>query len=252
MILTPGFEAIDATRVATTFTTTRDGGVSKGPYATLNVSYSVGDERRSVDANRALIAARLRVTADRLVSARQKHGISVWQVDLSDLTPRDADILVTTTPSIALMTYTADCTPIVLLDPNKRVAATVHAGRRGVQQHAAIIAVTYMVERLGCALSSILAGLGPSIAREHYEIDEPTIGSLQSTLYDIEQFLRPTRPGHAVFDLVGANVAQLSAAGLNPDNIIVSGHDTFSQPEHYFSARRQQPFGCMGTGIMLL
>ena len=237
-----------------TFVTTRAGGVSRGSFASLNLSYSTGDAKERVQQNRALLAAELNIDPDKVISARQVHGTDVWDVRSNDLLPRKADILITAERGLALMVLSADCVPVVLFDPTTKIIGAVHAGRRGVVARAVSVAVNAMIERFTCSPKNIHVGIGPSIAQNNYEIDAPLIAEIQMTFpnkADQQRLLAPSRAGHARLDLVTANILQLLEAGVPQKQIETLNIDTFSSTEQFYSARRQKPFGCFGTGILL-
>ncbi|HLK76166.1 MAG TPA: polyphenol oxidase family protein, partial [Streptosporangiaceae bacterium] len=158
--------------------TARDGGVSSGPYATLNLSLSVGDDPARVLENRRRLAAALGVDPGGFVFARQVHGAGVRIVGpadrrsgaftLDDAIP-DTDALVTTSPDVVLAILTADCVPIVLHDPVAGVLACVHAGWRGLVARIPAAAITAM-QSLGARPSDIIAGLGPAAAPARYQV----------------------------------------------------------------------------------
>jgi YfiH family protein len=158
--------------------TARDGGVSSGPYATLNLSLSVGDDPARVLENRRRLAAGLGVDPGAFVFARQVHGAGVRVVGEADRGSgafrlddaiADTDALVTTSPGVVLAILTADCVPIVLHDPVARVLACVHAGWRGTAADVTAAAVAAM-QALGSRPSDILAGVGPAIAPARYQV----------------------------------------------------------------------------------
>jgi purine-nucleoside/S-methyl-5'-thioadenosine phosphorylase / adenosine deaminase len=156
--------ALDASGV-TAAVTARDGGVSGGPYATLNLSLSVGDEPSSVLENRRRLAAALGVSLDDFVFARQVHRAGVRVVGDADRGSgarsledaiEGADALVTASPAIVLAILTADCLPVVLHDPVAGLLACVHAGWRGTAAGVTAAAVTAM-ENLGSRPSDVIA-----------------------------------------------------------------------------------------------
>ena len=162
----PALEASGADAVVTT----RDGGVSDGPYATLNLSLSVGDDPGRVLENRRRLARALGADPGDFVFARQVHGSGVRIVGeadrgsgalcLDDAIP-DTDALVTGSPGVLLAILTADCVPIVLHDPVAGVLACVHAGWRGTV--ARVCAATLAAMRtLGARPAQVIAGVGPA------------------------------------------------------------------------------------------
>ncbi len=158
--------------------TARSGGVSSGPYATLNLSLTVGDDPGCVRENRRRLAAGFGASPEDFVFARQVHGAGVRVVGAADRGSgafcmddaiADADALITATPGLVLAILTADCVPIVLHDPHVRVLACVHAGWRGTVAGVSVAALAAM-QALGSRPSDVIAGLGPAIAAARYQV----------------------------------------------------------------------------------
>ena len=148
--------------------TERAGGGSAAPYDGLNLALHVGDDPAAVLANRAALAADLRVAPDHVVYVEQVHGDTVLQVDgpLTGPAPQ-ADGLVTTIPGLALAIMVADCVPVLLADPDAGVAGAAHAGRGGM--------VAGVARRVAAAMRdlgarTILARLGPSVCPRCYPV----------------------------------------------------------------------------------
>lgn len=231
--------------------TTRHGGASTGPYAGLNLAYHVGDDPRRVAENRDRLCGALGVAT--VTVPDQRHGRRVAVVDRSlagagyrsdeDAQERlgDVDALVTDLPGVALAVLMADCGPVVLFDPVRRVLAVVHAGRRGAVLDVVGAAIQTMADRFGTEPSALRAGVGPCVGPASYEIGEPQLAETRAALGD--RFLRPTRPGHARFDLPGALVHRLDQAGVAGDRVEVAGVDTFTHTGDLFSDRAERPCG---------
>jgi purine-nucleoside/S-methyl-5'-thioadenosine phosphorylase / adenosine deaminase len=160
--------------------TTRHGGVSAGSYATLNLSFAVGDEAANVRENRRRAAAALGADPADFVFAAQVHGGRAEVVSAADrgrgtLATGDAvgpaDALVTATPGTVLAILVADCVPIVLYDPAAHVLACVHAGWRGTVARTAQSALAAMCS-LGTRPEDVIAGIGPSVAAGSYRVGE--------------------------------------------------------------------------------
>jgi len=252
--------ALDASGV-TAAVTARDGGVSGGPYASLNLSLTVGDEPARVLENRRRLAAALGVSPDDFVFARQVHGAGVRVVSGADrgsgaYSVDDAmagvDALVTVTPGVTLAIMTADCLPVVLHDPVAGVLACVHAGWRGTVAGVTAAAVTAMRE-LGSRPDDILAGLGPAIAGDRYQVGpdvhEAVVASFGAAA---ASFLTPDRrPGASpagqdrwLLDLTAANRHALREAGVPGTRIHASPVPTGTGD--FFSDRAARPCGRLG------
>jgi purine-nucleoside/S-methyl-5'-thioadenosine phosphorylase / adenosine deaminase len=169
--------ALDASAVDAVVTA-RAGGVSSGPYESLNLSLSVGDDPGRVLENRRRLAAAFGADPGDFVFARQVHGAGVRVVGSADRgsgafslddAVDGADALVTSSPGVMLAILTADCVPVVLHDPQAGVLACVHAGWRGTAAGVAAAAVAAMAD-LGARPGGIVAGIGPAVPPDRYQV----------------------------------------------------------------------------------
>ncbi|MES2906463.1 MAG: peptidoglycan editing factor PgeF [Pseudomonadota bacterium] len=215
---------------------TRCGGVSQGVYQNLNCGLGSNDERARVLQNRAYVAGTMNVAANRLVTPYQAHTVDVVVVDKPfDGEPPKADALITRTPDIAIAISTADCTPILLCDPDARIIAAVHAGWRGAVGGILVATIEKMVS-LDARVDRIMAAIGPAIQQQSYEVGEDVISAAQARDSSYERFFRPAKAGHAMFDVPGLVMAELAKAGVT--NIENLGRDTYAEEELFFSYRR--------------
>ncbi|WP_084100448.1 peptidoglycan editing factor PgeF [Demequina sp. NBRC 110051] len=162
---------IDAGLPVRAFFTTRDGGVSLAPYASLNVADHVGDDPAAVHENRR----RVEQAADAVVTfLTAEHGIRVAHVDTPGAPSPRADVLVTTTPGVALAAIAADCVPVLLHDSVTGAVAAVHAGRPGL--FAGVIDAAWAalldLRPRDAARDAIRAAIGPAICGRCYEVPE--------------------------------------------------------------------------------
>jgi YfiH family protein len=229
---------------------TRAGGVSAGPYSTLNLGSSVGDVPDAVVENRARLARALGFEPSRLVTTPQVHGKEVLVVDAetapSALSIR-ADILVTREPGYLLMQRFADCVPILLWHETDRIVSVAHAGWRGTAIGVATRAVAAVAE-LGGEPSGIRAGIGPSIGPCCFEVGEDVVAAFP----DVDGARVEGPRGRPHLDLRELNRRQLVAAGVRPEQIEVSGQCTRCDPVTYFSHRALgYPAGRFGAAIGL-
>lgn len=223
---------------------TRQGGVSQGAYATLNISFGVGDDPEAVRENRRRLAAALGVTA--LRSARQVHGLgaAIIQGPLSASRPPEiADILITTCPGVGLLIAGADCQAVLLYDPQRRVIANVHCGWRGQVQGVLGQAVRLLRTEFGCRPADLVAAIGPGLGPccaefIHYRQEFPR------ELWDYQ-----VRPGY--FDLWRLSRDQLAAAGIPPAHIECARLCTRCRTADFYSYRRERTTGRHGTVIAL-
>ena len=247
--------------------TTRHGGVSAGSYATLNLSFAVGDEAANVRENRRRAAAALGADPADFVFAAQVHGSRAEVVSAADrgrgtLAAGDAvgpaDALVTATPGTVLAILVADCVPIILYDPAAHVLACVHAGWRGTVARTAQAALATMCS-LGTRPEDVIAGIGPSVAAGSYQVGEEVAAAARDAFGEeavaaardgsgrqARALLRPAAtggPGQWLFDLPAANRRVLRAAGVPAGQIHVTATPTGPGPGLFFSHRAERPCG---------
>jgi len=223
------------TRGAEVMVTTRLGGVSTGPYATLNLSFSVGDDPGAVVENRRRVAGALGADLADFVFARQVHGGQAQVVSAADrgrgtLGVEDAigqaDALVTRDPGTVLAILVGDCVPIVLYDPVAHVLAGVHAGWRGTVAGVSQAALATMAT-LGTRPADVLAGIGPAIAPDRYQVgDDVRAGIVAGLGDDAASVLRPDGTGRWLLDLWSANRKMLIRAGVPARQIHVAAVPT--------------------------
>jgi YfiH family protein len=237
--------------------TARSGGVSSGPYATLNLSLSVGDDPARVLENRRRLAAALRARPGDFVFARQVHGAGVRIVgepdrgsgafSLDDAIP-DVDALVTASAGLVLAVLTADCVPIVLHDPVAGVLACVHAGWRGTVAGVCASALAAM-QSLGSRTPDVLAGIGPAVAPGRYQVGADVQQAVTRAFGSAAAaFLGPdSAAGHWLLDLCAANRFALCEAGVPDAQIHVTDTPTGptdpASPGSFFSDRAVRPCG---------
>ncbi len=214
---------------------TRRGGVSTGPYASLNGSMNGDDDQAAVQANRNLVMRCLGASA--MVGLQQVHGPIVITVDqpwAAGAEPR-GDAMVTRQPGIALGIITADCAPVLLADAEAGVIGAVHAGWRGAVAGVLEATVAAMAA-LGADPARIAAAVGPCIRQPSYEIGADLRDAVLAERANAAQFFADgTKPGHWQFDLAGYCVMRL--AGLSRVDLVPA--DTAADPGRFFSHRRR-------------
>ena len=217
---------------------TRSGGVSQGRCESLNVSYSVGDTCENVDENIRRVSTALGSRPEDLFSAYQVHGRDVTIVEPdSSAEPRPrCDVLVTSSAARTLMLRYADCTPVLLADPQRRVVAAIHAGWRGSAVRAAGAAVEALHAAFGSRPGDIVAGIGPAIGPCCYAVGKDVVEAFSD---------RPDLFSNEKLDLWEANRQALVEAGVPPEQIEVAGVCTRCESERFFSHRANdgQPAG---------
>lgn len=228
---------------------TRSGGVSEGRCASLNTSFSVGDAERNVEENLRRLAGALGSERGRLFAPYQVHGRAAVVVDADSQPGPRCDVLVTASPARTLMLRFADCTPILLVDPVRRVVAGVHAGWRGTHLRAAEAAVAAMNARFGTRPSDVVAGVGPAIGPCCYTVGEEVREAFADRPWAIVREAGETR-----LDLWEANRRGLVAAGVPPEQVELAGICTRCHADRFFShrANQGQPAGRFAALIRLV
>ncbi|MBI5542372.1 MAG: peptidoglycan editing factor PgeF [Deltaproteobacteria bacterium] len=223
---------------------TREGGVSEGPFASLNLGRSVGDEPARVAENARRLAARVGLTPSQLVCANQVHGERLLEVETAtpgvDMPPAigDADGLFTRARRVALCIRTADCVPVLLYAPEVPAIAAVHAGWRGAVLSIPGKAVAELGNRYGAVPARMLAAIGPSIRSCCYEVGEEVAAQFEAR-FGPGLTVRCAGEGPRL-DLVEACRRSLMAVGVQGCNIDVLPHCTACSPALFFSHRRDQ------------
>jgi YfiH family protein len=178
--------------------------------------------------------------------ARQVHGATVIRADRGGLAGH-ADALTTARPGLPLCVSTADCLPVLLYDAHAGRLAAVHAGWRGTVQSVTHAAVEALIEA-GSAAADLVVAIGPSIGPCCYEVDAPVIARLEAAFPGgWEAWATPKGPGKWMLDLWGANLDQLTAAGVRPERIDVLRLCTGCRPDRHFSYRRGRGAGRLVT-----
>lgn len=221
------FPLLEKTGLVNHLFSTRIGGVSEGKYASMNLSFNNGDNREAVLENYRRLCECVDIDIKNLVLSRQTHTDNVKVVSLEHCGTgifkdsfSDIDGLITNERGVALVTQYADCTPLVFLDPVKKVIATSHAGWRGTVKEIGKKTVQKMESQFGCNPNDIIAGIGPCIGNCCYEVDDPVYNELIKLKYlNLNQILTPKDNGRYMLDLVEANKQILINAGVNPNNI---------------------------------
>ncbi len=218
---------------------TREGGVSTGPYASLNCSTKSGDTAENLAENRTRVAQHMGVQPDCLLGVTQVHGPTV--ITATNAWPAGsgaaADALVTSHPELAISVITADCAPVLFSNAQGTIVGAAHAGWRGALSGVLEATIDAMLA-LGAQRDSLSAVVGPCIAQESYETAEDMHSAITSTDRQAAQFFSPgKRAGHYQFDLAGWCVFRLQRAGIH--HAAALGVDTLGDETRFFSHRRR-------------
>lgn len=235
---------------------TRQGGVSKGLYDSLNCGPGSDDDPAHVTENRRRALAAIGMAGASLQSLHQVHGDTVAVVDQvppgpDEILPRPrADAAVTASAGVALGILTADCVPILFADAEAGVVGAAHAGWRGALAGVAEATLAAM-EGLGADRKRIIAVTGPAIGPESYEVGPDFPAPFLDRDAQARQFFRPgERSGpagrHWMFDLPGYARWRLAAAGVGQTASL--SFDTLSDERRFFSYRRGSLRGAADYG----
>ncbi|MFZ5471294.1 MAG: peptidoglycan editing factor PgeF [Myxococcota bacterium] len=211
----------------------REGGVSTGPFASLNLGFSVGDARAHVEENLARLARAANLRPEDVQCVSQVHG----DVVLHDpAVGAEADALWTEQPGSAVGVKTADCVPILLVDPVRRRVAAVHSGWRGTDLEISARAIEALV-REGSRPEDMLAAIGPAIQACCYEVSSELAERFRAK-FGSEVLSEGANQPH--LDLARAVHATLRRAGLSPDRIDLLRECTSCDRTRHFSHRRDR------------
>ncbi|MBE0409964.1 MAG: peptidoglycan editing factor PgeF [Anaerolineales bacterium] len=231
------FDNLDENKVLNA-TFTRRGGISPPPWASLNMGGLRGDDPERVYANR--------VTAFNSVGRQPESVFDVWQVHGNSVictkAPRaygkphqKADAIFTDHPEITLFMRFADCVPILLFDPRKKVIGLVHAGWQGTVNKLVSEALDAISAQYGCAHGDIMAAIGPSICPDHYSVGEEVVNKVKSEFGKDAETLINEREGRYHFNLWEANRLLLESKGIK--DIFVSNICTACNLNDWYSHR---------------
>lgn len=225
--------------------TTRYGGVSTGSQSSLNLAIGRGDSEENVRQNLQILGSALGFEPEKLVLTRQTHSDIVRVVTEQDCRGYfhrnypECDALVTNTPGVTLLVFTADCTPILLHDPVTGAVGAVHAGWRGTAASIAGKAVDAMVTQFGCDPRNIRAAIGPNISMCHFETDADVPAAMIAAFGEaaVEAALEQ-RGSKYHLDLKAINAMILRRRGVL--QVELSQDCTYCQPDRFWSHRVTQ------------
>ncbi|MBE0450079.1 MAG: peptidoglycan editing factor PgeF [Clostridia bacterium] len=240
--------------------TTRLGGVSTGPYSSMNTGLFGDDYRDNVLENIRRALTELGTDSKIIILAQQVHSENVVIIDEKtnfesmekvelENTPLEGfemyisavtDGLMTNRKDVLLVTFYADCVPLILYDPVKHVVATVHSGWVGTAKAIGVEAVRKMVSVYGSSESDIRIGIGHSAGICCYEIGDDVIDALKMkfSVDSLRDFVIPKRYGKYMIDLKEANAKLLRDAGILQKHLEIDSDCTICNPEKYHSHRR--------------
>lgn len=240
------FKNLESTSLVRHAFTTKTGGVSEGFYASMNMGFGRGEEREKVCKNYEIICDAIGIDTGNLVFSKQTHTNNVLCVTSKDKGTgftkpsfNDIDGLITNEKNVALVTQYADCTPLLFLDPVKKVIAASHSGWRGTVQQIGAVTVDKMVNNFGCDAKDILAVIGPSICKDCYEVDTPVYNEFKKLPIDLSDVFTRKDSDHFMLNLKLANKKILLNAGILEEHIELCDICTACNNEELYSHRKQ-------------
>jgi len=231
---------------------TRNGGVSRPPYNSLNLGTSTNDQLVNVEGNRATFVRAFDLSPHQLLTIKQTHGDNILLLDeqnhdLSHFQTIEADAIVTNQTGIIIGILTADCYPLLIWHPETKIAAAIHVGWRGAANGLIGKVIKTIHTHFECSRSELQAAIGPGIGDHKYEVDRPVRDAFRQGSGYWSEISRETRLGHWQLNLPLSCQLQLEHAGLTPQNIETAKECTCCHPELFFSHRRDN--GATGRQI---
>lgn len=232
----------------TAFSTTRNGGVSKGDYASMNCTPYTGDDIEAVQRNQQLLCTALHIEKEQLIIPYQTHSVNALVIDKEFLQQnaekrneqlQNIDALITQEKGVCLCVSTADCTPILLYDRKQQVIAAIHAGWRGSVNYIVRNTLEQMQRLYNTQGEDIFAAIGPCIGFDAFEVGDEVYDAFKQNDFPMEYISgwKPeTHKWH--IDLQMANSVQLIDFGVPTEQIDICDICTFTHYEKFFSARR--------------
>ena len=240
----PCFERIDG--IVHGFST-RLGGVSRGIYSSMNLSFSRGDRKEDVRENFRRVAAAIGFESENMVMSDQTHTTNVRVVTEKDRgcgfsekkEYRDVDGLVTNVRGLVLTTFYADCVPLYFVDPVHRAIGLSHSGWRGTAGRIGQVTVERMSEEFGTVPEDVYAAVGPSICQDCYEVSGDVIEEFSKNFSHscLERLFYKKPDGKYQLDLWEANRIVFIESGIREDHISMPGICTCCNPDFLFSHR---------------
>ena len=261
------FELFENRRGLEALVTTRHGGVSEGPYASLNLGGKTGDNPEHVRKNRVHAAALLGKEAKQLAFAMQVHGANVAHLPTGYAggASDDTDALITSATHVPLVILTADCAAVFFFDPVHYAIGIAHAGWRGTVAGITVHTLERMGEVFGSKPQDVLVGIGPCIGPCCYEVGDEVIFAVEARLpnYTEEILVDPdmasagsfrasVNEGRRHFDLWRANEVLLIDAGVPEQNIEVARLCTACRTDLFYSHRAEKGVTGRFGGLIML
>lgn len=239
--------------------TTRLGGVSTGECASLNLSFNRNDLRENVLDNYHIIAEAIGVDFDKMVLSNQVHDKRIWYVEEADAgkgLTRESNItgydgLTTNIPGIPLVTFYADCVPVIILDPVKKAVTSIHSGWKSTLLNISLEGLKMMKDRYNSNMKDLQVAVGPSICKSCFEVGKEVYQEFIGAHPWCGEFIE-SRNGKYYIDLQRIIRRELTNGGVDPANILISDVCTKCNNDMFFSYRGDKAkTGSLAAIVML-
>lgn len=219
---------------------TRLGGVSKEPFASLNLGHAVGDDPSAIAENYRRVYRAVGAKIENAATSYLVHGNGVNVVKGPGRYGK-GDAMITSTPGVCLNMTFADCTPLLFYDPHGHAVGLAHGGWRSTVQNVAGETARAMMREFGCRASDLQVFIGPSIGPCCYEVGREVIDAVRPAFADCKgngiPLLDRWNGSHAYFNMWEASRRQLTALGV--EQVFISGICTACNTDHFFSHRAE-------------
>ncbi len=224
------FKELDAVPFIRHGFSTRLGGVSKNEFNSLNMAFGRGDSDENVNENFKRLCSAVGVDYESLVASSQDHNTFVRKVTKAErgigiYRPKDmqsVDGLITNESGVSLVTYYADCTPLMFVDTKTKAIGSAHAGWRGTVGKIGGEVIRKMKEEFGSSPEDIIVTIGPAISKCCYEVDEPVAVQFENLGLDSKKIVFPKDDGKFMIDLLETNKQIVMGEGVPESNITIS------------------------------
>ncbi|MCB5235268.1 peptidoglycan editing factor PgeF [Niallia alba] len=228
--------------------TTKNGGKSKGDYASLNMAFHVNDQKETVVANRIEVAQNLTIPLEQWVGAEQTHKVNIVEVTKAHIGKgatdyesalKDTDGFFTLEKNILLTLCFADCVPLYFIHPTTKAIGIAHAGWQGtVQGIASEMLKVFASHKI--PVEEVLAVIGPSITDRHYIVDDRVINEVEKAIHSKQKPYDTVSPGQYSLNLQEVNKQILLEEGMVASNIHITNYCTYEDDAYFFSHRRDK------------
>jgi len=237
--------------------TTRNGGVSRQPYNSLNLGFNTEDTSHNVEGNRSTLARAFGLETRQLLTVTQVHGTDLLVIDapnpdLAHFLKIECDAIVTNQPGIMLGILTADCYPVLMHDPVQKVVAAVHVGWRGAASGILGKTVAALRTNFNVLPGDLKIAVGPGIGAHSYEVDRPVRDAFRKGGLPWQECTTEVKLGKWQLDLREACRLQLEAVGILPRQVELAAQCTCCHKELFYSYRRDAGKTGRQAGFVML